>query len=73
MKKRFNKDSSYEYKMAFYGNGVLAIAHCLNMILGMVEENQKKGYKPFISQDELITIVDMGKKCKKLVSQLPEE
>lgn len=74
MKIRFNKDNSHnKYETAFYGSGVLAIGHCLEMILGMVEENHKKGYKPFISQDELSTVVDMAEKCEKLISQLPEE
>ena len=74
MKIRINQDGSMDrYKATFYEDEVLAIAHCLNFTLGMVEEGQKKGNKPFISQGELGTIVDVANKCNQLVSQLPKE
>ena len=74
MKIRFNKDGSCDrYKATFYEDEVLAIAHCLNFTLGMVEEGQKKGHKPFIAQGELDTIVDVANKCNELIAQLPKE
>lgn len=74
MKLRFNEDGSYDrYKATFYEDEVLAIAHCLNFTLGMVEEAQKKGYKPLITQGELDTIVDVANKCNDLIAQLPKE
>lgn len=74
MKIRFNKDGSYDrYKATFYEDEVLAIAHCLNFTLGMAEEGQKKGHKPFVSQGELDTIIDVANKCNNLIAQLPKE
>ena len=74
MKIRFNKDGSTDaYKATFYEDEVLAIAHCLNFVLGMVEEQQKAGKKPFVDSGELDTIIDVANKCNQLVSQLPKE
>lgn len=73
MRIRFNKDGSTDiYKAKFYEDEVLTIAHCLNFVLELVEEDQKKGKKPFLRQDELEQVIDVANKCNRLVSQLPK-
>ena len=74
MKIRFNKDGSMDrYKATFYEDEVLAIAHCLNFVLGLVEERQKKKEKPFVDSGELDLIVETANKCNRLIAQLPKE
>ena len=73
MRLRFNKDGSCDrYKATFYEDEVITISHCLNFVLGMVEEGQKKGAKPFVDASELDQIIDIANKCNGLVSQLPK-
>ena len=74
MKIRFNKDGSYDrYKATFYEDEILAIAHCLNFVLGLVEQQQKMGAEPFADKSELDMIIDVANKCNQLVAQLPKE
>lgn len=73
MKIRFNKDGSYDrYKATFYEDEILTIAHCLNFVLGLVEESQKAG-KTFLEVGELDQIIDVANKCNQLVAQLPKD
>lgn len=72
MKIRFNKDGSIDrYKASFFEDEVVAIAHCLNFVLGLVEEQQKNGTQPFVNGGELDMIRDVADKCNRLISQLP--
>ena len=74
MKIRFNKDGSYDrYKATFYEDEILTIAHCLNFVLGLVEQQQQMGAEPFADKGELDMIIDVANKCNQLVAQLPKE
>ena len=74
MKIKLNEDGSIDVRKAtFYEDEVLAIAHCLNFVIGLVEEQQKSGIKPFVDLGELDAIVDVANKCNQLVSRLPKE
>ncbi len=74
MKIRLNEDGSIDrYKAIFYEDEVLTIAQCLNFVLGLVEEDKKKGNKPFVKDYELDRIEDVANKCNRLVSKLPKE
>lgn len=74
MKIRLNEDGSADvFKATFYEDEVLAIAYCLNFVLGMVKEQQKMGRKPFIDSGVLDVITDVANKSNQLVSQLPKE
>ena len=74
MKIRLNEDGSFDrYKATFYEDEVLIIAHCLNFVLGIVEEEQKKGEESFINNGDLDAIIDVANKCNQLISQLPRK
>ena len=74
MKIRLNKDGSIDrYKATFYEDEVLTIAQCLDFVLGLVEEDKKKGNKPFVEDYELDRIEDVANKCNRLISKLPKE
>ena len=74
MKIRLNEDGSIDrYKATFYEDEVVTIAHCLNFVLGLVEEDKKKGNKTFVKDYELDRIEDVANKCNRLVSKLPKE
>ena len=74
MKIRLNEDGSIDrYKAIFYEDEVLTIAQCLNFVLGLVEEDKKKGNKTFVKDYELDRIEDVANKCSRLVSKLPKE
>ena len=74
MKIRLNKDGSIDqYKATFYEDEVQTIAQCLNFVLGLVEEDKKKGRRTFIKNYELDRIEDVANKCHRLMSKLPKE
>lgn len=74
MKIRLNEDGSIDrYKATFYEDEVITIAHCLNFILGLVEEDRKRGRRTFVKNYELDRIEDVANKCNRLVSKLPKE
>ena len=74
MKIRLNEDGSIDrYKAIFYEDEVLTIAQCLNFVLGLVEEDKKKGRKPFVKDYELDRIEDVANKCNRLVAKLPKD
>lgn len=74
MKIRLNKDGSIDrYKAIFYEDEVLTIAQCLDFVLGLVEEDKKKGRRTFVKDYELDRIEDVANKCKRLISKLPKE
>lgn len=74
MKIRINKDGSIDrYKATFYEDEVITIAQCLNFVLGLVEEDKKKGRRTFVKDYELDRIEDVANKCNRLISKLPKE
>ena len=74
MKIRLNDDGSIDrYKATFYEDEVVTIAQCLNFVLGLVEEDKKKGRRTFVKDYELDRIEDVANKCNRLISKLPKE
>lgn len=74
MKIRMNKDGSIDrYKATFYEDEVLTIAHCLNFVMGLAEEAQRKGSEPFLTESELDRVIDVTNKCNSLIAELPKE
>lgn len=73
MKIRINKDGSIDrYKATFYEDEVLTIAHCLNFVMDLAEEERKAGKKPFLTESEQDRVADIANKCNGLIAELPK-